>query len=206
MSPFDSQDNDHHSGMRGFNMVRWSGRAGQVGQGAYTLVELVVVVGILSVMTIAALPFFTAMMRNSQVDGAARQLAGDVREARSLATRTGWQYRIVGFNAGGGQPKINQYHLVGRSSTGVAWPADAADPFQSATQMAGTWINFTRLYPNVSLNPSVGNPSFYVSFGSEGTTIDMNPTTTPWMSITQSSGSSTTRQLRITWSGGVRIQ
>jgi Tfp pilus assembly protein FimT len=186
-----------------------SGRADQTGDGGrrgYTLVELVVVVGIIIVMTIAALPFFTAMMRNSQLDAAARQLAGNVREARGLAIQTGWQYRIVGFNAGGGQPKKNQYHVLGKSSPGGAWPADAAEPFQSATQMAGAWVNFAQLYPTVSLNPAVGTPSFYVSFNAQGVAFEWNPTAGTWMTITQASGSSTTRQVTITAAGGVKIQ
>lgn len=187
-------------------MVASAERNGQRGGKGYTLIELVVVVGIIIVMTIAAMPFFTAMMRNSQLDAGARQLAGDVREARSLATQTGWQYKIVGFNVGGGQTKKNQYHLLGRSSAGVAWPADTADPFQNATKMAGPWINFNQLYPNVSLNPSVSNPSFYVSFNSQGVAFEWNPTAGSWMTITPSSGSSTSRQLTITAAGGVRIQ
>jgi Tfp pilus assembly protein FimT len=187
-------------------MIVSTDRDGQRGGKGYTLIELVVVVGIIIVMTIAAMPFFTAMMRNSQLDAAARQLAGDARDARSLATQTGWQYRIVGFNAGGGQPKLNQYHLVGKSSPGGAWPADTAEPFQSATQMAGPWINFNQLYPNVSLNPSVSNPSFYVSFNSQGVAFEWNPAAGSWMTINQSSGSGTSRQLTITAAGGVRIQ
>ena len=186
-----------------------SGTEERTGGGArrgYTLVELVVVVGILIVMTIAGLPFFTAMMQSTQLDAAARQLVGNVREARALAIQTGWQYRIVGFNAGGGQPKMNQYHLVGKSAPGGVWPADAAEPFQSATQMAGAWVNFTQLYPNVSLNPAVGTPSFYVSFNAQGVALEFNPTAPPWMTITPTSGASTARQVTITAAGGVKIQ
>jgi len=177
----------------------------QVGRKGYTLIELVTVVGIIIVLVMAAMPSFTLMMKNSQLDAAARQIATDLRDARSLATQTGWQYRLVGFNAGGGQAKKNQYHLVGRSSSGIAWPADAADPFQSATQMAGDWIDFTRLYKNVNLNSSVTNPSFYVSFASTGAALEFNPTAAPWMTITQS-GATTSRQLSITWAGNVKIQ
>jgi prepilin-type N-terminal cleavage/methylation domain-containing protein len=172
----------------------------------YTLIELVVVVGILSVMTLAALPFFSAMLRSSQLDAAARQLAGDVREARALATQTGWQYRLVGFNAGGGQPQKNQYHLLGRSSPAGAWPAATSEPFQSATQMAGAWINFNQLYPGVTLNAAVAAPSFYVSFNAQGVAVDWNPTADPWMTITPTSGASPARQVRITAAGGVKIQ
>ena len=164
------------------------------------------VVGILIVMTIAGLPFFTAMMQSTQLDAAARQLAADVRDARALATQTGWQYRLVGFNESAGPPQKNQYRLLGRSSPGGAWPAATAAPFQSATQMAGTWVNFTQLYPNVNLNPAVTNPSFYVSFNAQGVALEFNPTAPPWMTITPTSGASTARQVTITAAGGVKIQ
>jgi len=172
----------------------------------YTLIELVVVVGILIVLTLAALPFFSAMMRSSQLDAAARQLAGDVREARALATQTGWQYRLVGFNESAGPPQKNQYRLLGRSSPGGAWPAATAAPFQSATQMAGVWINFGQLYSGVTLNAAVGTPSFYVSFNAQGVAFDSSPTTDPWMTITPHGEASPARQVKITAAGGVRIQ
>lgn len=191
-------------------MGGWARRARQVGRKGYTLIELVVVVGIISVMAIVGLPFFTAMMQNSRLDAAVRQLAGDVRGARSLATQTGWQYRIFGGNAGGSASYKSQYRLMGRSSTAVAWPADTSPNFNfptpsaGATQMAGPWINFNQLYPGVSLNPSISNPSFYVSFDSRGVAFEWNPTSDPWMSVTPPSGSS--RQLRITSAGSVKIQ
>jgi prepilin-type N-terminal cleavage/methylation domain-containing protein len=185
-------------------MVGCARRAQQGVQKGYTIVELLVVVSIISLMVMAGVPFFTAMMQNSRLDAATRQLAGDVRDARSLATQTGWQYQIIGFNVGGGSTYQNQYRMLGRSSSGVAWPANTGPNFSSATQMAGPWINFNQLYPNVSLNPSISNVSFYVSFNSQGVAFEWNPTSVPWMSISPPSGSS--RQLTITSAGSVTIQ
>lgn len=76
--------------------------AGYIKSAGFTLVEHVVVVGIVIVMMAVGLPYFSSMIRGSRLDGAARQLVSDVREARSRATLTGWQYRIFGFSAGGG--------------------------------------------------------------------------------------------------------
>ena len=191
-------------------MGGWARRAQQVVQKGYTLIELVVVVSIISVMVMIGVPFFSAMMQNSRLDAATRQLAGDVREARSKATLTGWQYRISGGNAGGSASYKGQYRLMGRSSAAVAWPADTSPNFNfptppaGATQMAGPWIDFNQLYPGVNLNPSIANVSFYVSFNSQGVAFEWNPTSDPWMSVTQSSGSS--RLLRITSAGSVKIQ
>jgi len=181
-------------------------QSGDIGREGYTLIELVVVVGILIVLTMIGLPFFTAMMQNSRLDAGTRQIAQDIREARSKATQTGWQYKIVGFNAGGSSTYKNQYRLVGRK-TGVAWPADTGPTFNfptppdTATQMAGPWTNFNQLYQDVSLNPSVSTQSFYVSFNSRGAAFEnLNFPLT----ITLQSGGS--RQVMVTSIGSVRIQ
>jgi len=188
-------------------MSGWAKRVRQVGREGYTLIELAIVVGIIIVMVMVGLPFFTAMMQNSQLDGATRQLAGDVRDARSLATQTGWQYQIVGFNAGGSSTYKNQYRMLARSSSGVAWPANTGPmlnfptPPGGATQMAGPWINFNQIYPGINLNASNSNPSFYVSFSSQG--VSFESMSFPLQFSNQSGGS---RQVSVTSAGSVRIQ
>jgi Tfp pilus assembly protein FimT len=182
------------------------GQRREIGRGGYTLVELVVVVGIIIVLTAIGLPFFTTMMQNSRLDAGTRQIAQDIREARSKATQTGWDYKIVGFNVGGSSTYKNQYRLLGRK-TGVAWPADTGPNFNfpsppaGATQMAGPWINFNQLYQGVSLNPSVSTQSFYVSFNSRGAVFESMSFP---LTITLQSGGS--RQVTVTSIGGVRTQ
>lgn len=168
----------------------------------FTLVELVVVVGIIVVMMAVGLPYFSSMIKGSRLDGASRQLVGDVREARSRATLTGWQYKIFGFKYGGGGANPNQYRIVGRSSTSVAWPSDTAQSFQSSTQMAGAWIDFTHEYPGVQLNASSGYASFYVSFNPLGVAFEINNFSP--LQITSDSGGS--KSVTITPAGGVKIQ
>lgn len=178
-------------------------RLGLGGRKAYTLVELVVVVGIIMVMVLVGLPFFTAMMRNSRVDAAVRQLTSDVRETRSRATLTGWQYRLVSFNYGGSSTYKNQYRLIGRSSTGVAWPADTGPSFEGATQMAGAWININTLYPGVKLNPAIGTASTYVSFDARGVAFEIDAGFNP-LTVTNDSGA--TKTVTVSSSGSVKIQ
>jgi Tfp pilus assembly protein FimT len=175
-------------------------QSGDIGRGGYTLVELVVVVGILIVLTGIGVPFFTAMMQNSRLDAATRQIADDIREARSKATQSGWDHKIVGFNVGGSSTYKNQYRLLGRK-TGVAWPADTGPNLQTSTQMAGPWTNFNQLYQGVSLNPSVSTQSFYVSFNSRGAVFESMSFP---LTITGQSGGS--RQVTVTSIGGVRTQ
>jgi prepilin-type N-terminal cleavage/methylation domain-containing protein len=181
-------------------------QSGEIERRGYTLVEIIVVVGILIVLAAIGLPLFSVMMQSSRLDAATRQIAGDLREARSRATQTGWDYKIVGFNVGGGSAYKNQYRLLGRQ-TGVAWPADTGPDFNfpsppsGATQMAGPWTDFNQLYQGVSLNPSVSTQSFYVSFNSRGAVFESMSFP---LTITLQSGGS--RQITVTSIGGVRTQ
>ena len=171
-------------------------------QKGFTLIELVVVSGVLLIMVMIGLPQFTGMVLNSRLDASARQIAGDMRDARSLATKNGWQYQIVGYNAGGSTTYKNQYRLAGRANNTVAWPTPVANgsSFQSSTQMAGEWINFNSLYQGISLNPANTAPSFYVSFDSQGAVFE---STLP-LTITLQSGGS--RQVSVSLAGNVKIQ
>lgn len=175
---------------------------GFIGSAGFTLVELVVVVGIVVVMLAIGLPYFSSMIKGSRLDGATRRLVGDVREARSRATLTGWQYKILGFKYGGGGANPNQYRIVGRSSTSVAWPSDTAQSFQSATQMAGPWIDVTEEYPGVQLNAASGYASFYVTFNALGVAFEI--TNFSPLVVTSDAGGS--MSVTVTPAGGVKIQ
>jgi type II secretory pathway pseudopilin PulG len=163
----------------------------------------VTVVSILGIMAVIGLPLFTATLQTSRLDAAARQIMSDLQEARSRATLTGWQYRIVGYKIGGGSPYENQYRLVGRNSSAVAWPADNSGVFESATQMGGPWINIDTLYSGVRLNPQDGNPSFWVSFDPRGVPFEISAGFSP-LRVTHETG--TTRSVRVSSVGGIRAE
>ncbi len=139
-----------------------------------TLVELAMATLVLIVLLGIAIPAFYSMLQRSQLDAAVRQVTSDVREARSRATLAGWQFRLVGFENDSGSPFKNQYRLVGRSTTAVAWPADTVATFTSATQMAGDWIDVNRLYPRVKLDTSDAANRFWVSFNAQGAAFEVN--------------------------------
>jgi len=139
-----------------------------------TLIEIAMATLVLIVLLGIAIPAFYSMLQRSQLDAAVRQVTSDVREARSRATLGGWQFRLIGFEKDSGSPFKNQYRLVGRSSTAVAWPGDTVATFTSGTQMAGDWIDVNRLYPGVTLDTSDATNRFYVSFNSQGGAFETN--------------------------------
>jgi prepilin-type N-terminal cleavage/methylation domain-containing protein len=168
-----------------------------------TLVELVVVVAIMGMLAMIALPFFTGSIQASRLEGAARQIASDMREAQARASLTGWQYRVVGHNESSGDAHSNQYRLMGRSSAAIAWPADTVGAFESTTQMAGNWVDVDTLYPGVTINPASASSQFWVTFDSRGVAIDIAASCNP---LLLSGENGTSKSLRVTTAGSVRIQ
>jgi Tfp pilus assembly protein FimT len=164
-----------------------------------TLIELVMGVVILFVLFSISIPGFNVLLRKAQLDAAVRQLTSDLREAQSRATLTGWQYRLIGFDFDSGGLFNNQYRLTGRSSASVAWPADTAGAFRSATQMAGDWINVNTLYRGVRLDTSDSTTRFWVIFDSRGAAFQTNSFP---VQITHQSGEKTC--LSVTAAGSVR--
>jgi prepilin-type N-terminal cleavage/methylation domain-containing protein len=139
-----------------------------------TLVELVIAMMVMVVLLAVAIPAFMVLLQRSQLDGAVRQLMSDVRTAQSRATLTAWQYRLVGYDNDSGTAYSNQYRVIGRSSSAVAWPVDTIASFNSATQMAGPWFNVNTAYPDVKLDTADSTTKFYVSYDSRGVAFEIN--------------------------------
>lgn len=168
----------------------------------FTVLELMIVVTLGAILTAMAMPRLSSMMDGYRRDAAVRQLVGDVRKARMEAIRTGWQYRIYGFNTGATSSYKNQYRLMGRSSGAISWPSDTATPFQSATQMAGRWVDIPNMYRGITLNPGDGTDHFWVSFDSRGVRIESDSFDP--MVLRNTPGS--TKSVTVGAAGTVRIQ
>ena len=181
--------------MRGWNR--------QVRRKGFTVIELLVAVAMAAILIAASMPFFLGTIQRSRFDGAVRQIVSDVREARSRAITTRWQYRIFGYNVGASSAFRNQYRFMARSSATAGWPADTAAPFQSATQMAGQWININTLYPGVRLNPQDGTPRFWVAFDARGAAFEIDGSFDPLVVAGQTGA---TKSLRVSVAGSIRVQ
>ena len=145
-----------------------------------TLVELVIAMMVLVILSAIAIPAFQALLQRSQLDAAVRQIMSDVREVQSRATLTSWQYQLVGYENDSGSPYKNQYRVIGRSSSAVAWPVDTVATFNfptpaaGATQMAGNWVDVNKLYPDVKLDTADATTRFWVSYDSRGAAFQIN--------------------------------
>jgi len=64
------------------------------GRGGFSAAELLVVVAILAILATVSMPIFAATFKNARLSGAVRQLASDIRFARSLAVSKGGFYGV----------------------------------------------------------------------------------------------------------------
>jgi prepilin-type N-terminal cleavage/methylation domain-containing protein len=64
------------------------------GRDGFSAAELLVVVAMLAILATISLPIFAATFKNARLGGAVRQLASDIRSARSLAVSKGGFYGI----------------------------------------------------------------------------------------------------------------
>jgi hypothetical protein len=162
-----------------------------------------IAISIATILAGALVPNILGLMRTYRRDGVVEQIVGDVRKARSKAIMTGWQYRVLGFNAGSSSTYKNQYRIMARSSSGVGWPADTVAPMQSSTQMAGGWVNISKLYPGVSLNPNDSTPHFSVAFDSRGVRIELDTSFDPLVVVSQTGS---VKSVRVSAVGSASIQ
>jgi prepilin-type N-terminal cleavage/methylation domain-containing protein len=172
-------------------------------QAGFSVIELLMAAAIATVMMSIVMTSFRGLVETSRRDGAAGLIAGDVRRARARAISTGWQYRIYGFTAGATSPYKNQYRLMGRSSSGVAWPDPTSDPIESATQMAGGWVDLRTMYPGVTLSPDAVTADFSVAFDSRGVRVAVDPSFDPLIIDNQKGP---VRSVRVSAVGSVEIQ
>ena len=122
-------------------------------QSGFTLTQLIVSLAIMVIIMLISVPAFSTIIARSRTSAATRAVIGDMLTARSMAVGTGWQTKIIGFGGPSSNAQKNQYRMLARQNTGVAWPADTAATARTATTWAEPWQNMTTLYPGVSLDP-----------------------------------------------------
>jgi prepilin-type N-terminal cleavage/methylation domain-containing protein len=174
-------------------------------QKGFSLVEALVALSVGAILMAAIVPGFLGMLKTYRRDAAVEKVAGDLRKARGQAIATGWQYRLMGFNQGWStsSPYKNQYRIMARRSSADGWPADTVAPMSSATQYAGPWIDITRTFPGVKLNPADNSQHFSVAFDSRGVRIELDTSFDPLVIVPQTG---TSKSMRVSAVGSALIQ
>ena len=102
----------------------------------FTLMELIVVIGLIGILAGIGMPYFRGFMINTQLRGAARDLTSDLRYAQQQAVTTQINYRVVFV------PSSNSYRVENDSTGQLIRARTVKSPviLQSTTLPANTVI------------------------------------------------------------------
>jgi Tfp pilus assembly protein FimT len=175
-----------------------------VRQRGFSMTEVIMIMALLGMILMVAIPGFAAVMERSRLNAALRTVMNDVREARVEATTSGWQYQIVGY-ASGNDGRANQYRMLGRRSTAVAWPDEDSPAFTSDTQLAGPWVDMGYLFTGVHLEPNnaADDPRFELTFDARGAATMSNESFAPFQLRNEHE---TVIAFRVSAAGGIRTE
>ena len=142
----------------------------------FTAIELMVTIVILAVMTMIAIPAFMSWMPGMRLNGAARQIMGDLMAARMNAVKQNNEFKIF-FNS----PAANQYQILDdNDNDGIADGGEAI-----------TTKNIQDNYNDVTFS-ATSDPIFFPRGNAVGTTV----------TVTNPSGS---KDVKVAITGRVKI-
>ena len=158
-----------------------------------TLVELVILVLVTGILATLAMPQFTASLQSFRLNGAARKIVADMRQAQSLAIAQGGLYRFhSGNDPGAGHP--DQYRLEQSTNGGTTW--SGVTPWYSlSSDFQGISV--------LSVQDSAGSPVpvYEVQFNFQGACANCPGLTTPI--VIAVSGPAGTRAIQVRSAGSV---
>lgn len=167
----------------------------------FTVLEALFAITLGAMVIALAVPSFVEILGRSRHGSAVRRLVSDLREARAQAIATGWEFRVVGYDSGASSEHHNQYRILARRSSAVAWPDEEAAPFASDTQKAERWVDLVSDYPGVEFDSE--DTSFEVTFDSRGTAPGASDTFNPLRLV---GPNGTERSLTVSVVGGIRVE
>jgi len=104
-------------------------------ESGFTLIEMMIVIAVLAIMAAIAIPSFMSLLPGMRLNGAARQIMGDLMAARMNSVKQNNSVRVF-FNS----PGANQYQILdddnndGTAGTGEAITIrDIQDNYQDVT-------------------------------------------------------------------------
>ena len=167
----------------------------------FTVLELLIAIAIGAILIAVAIPSFLEIVRKGRHGSAVRRVVSDLREIRSDAISTGWEYRIVGYTAAEDGDRRNQYRIFARRSSSTGWPDEEVAPLQTATQMASRWISLEDEYPGVEFEQD--SDRFEVTFTSRGSAPGASSTFNP-LHLVDDKGHDI--QLNVSIAGAIRVE
>jgi type IV fimbrial biogenesis protein FimT len=138
----------------------------------FTLIEMMIVVAVFAIMAAIAIPSFMTLLPGMRLNGAARQVMGDLMAARMKAVKENNEFKVF-FNS----PGTNQYQILddddndGTADTGEAIttpPKNIQDNYHDVTFTSTNNPIFSprgtaTSLPTITLQNSSGSKSVSVS-------------------------------------------
>lgn len=146
-------------------------------ESGFTLAEMMIVIAVFAIMTAIAIPSFMSMLPEMRLNGAARQIMGDLMAARMDSVKQNNEVRVF-FNS----PGTNQYQILDDDDNDGT--ADTGEAIRTK--------NIQSNYHDVTFS-STSNPIFYPRGTAFGTTV----------TVINSSGS---KDVKVAITGRVKIE
>jgi Tfp pilus assembly protein FimT len=131
------------------------------------------VMALIAVLAGITIPLFSLAVSRARTRGVAEALGAAIRDARTRAVSTGWNYQVVAFDANGAVP--NAFRIEGMNpATGGVWPAATATPaaaFYGSNQMYEPYLNLVQEFGAAQIQIPGGGNTFTVTFDSSGQQI-----------------------------------
>lgn len=124
-------------------------------QSGFTLIELIIIIAIMSILAGIAIPNFLSYMPKHRLNGAARQVMGDLMAARMKAVKENNRFRVFFLDD-------HQYKILD-------------DDNDNNTEDSGEWTdikNIQNVYSDVTFS-ATANPIFYPRGSAWGSTITL---------------------------------
>ena len=147
-------------------------------ESGFTLIEMMVVIAVLAIMATIAIPSFMSLLPGMRLNGAARQIMGDLMAARMNSVNQNNEFRVF-FNS----PGTNQYQILD----------DDNNDGTAGTGEAITTRNIRDNYLDVTFT-STNNPIFHP----KGTATSL-----PTITLQNSGG---TKKVTVSIAGRVKIK
>ena len=172
-----------------------------------SLPELLVVVGLITIIAAVSMPYLLGAIQNSDFNSAVRQVASDLRLTRSLAVSQGGNYRC---HAGGdpalGDPTLNNSYRVEHRDPVAGWPPKTAQ-LGSNGDVITNWQDLSSLYGGVTIQSVVdggGAPIDGAIFNSTGASIGSSNNLRAVIVTLQKPGG-TTKVIQVDPAGNVKM-
>ncbi len=174
-----------------------------------SLYELLIVAAMIAVIAGITIPIFSLAVSRARARGVGEMLGAAIRDARTRAVSTGWNYRVIAFNAGGTVP--NAFRIEGYDPSvlpPLSYPTATIPPASyGPTQVYEPFVNLAQEFGVGAAQIGIpgGGNTFFVAFDRNGQWPAAEPCVPPGNCQVQVVSGGRTVIITVSAAGAVRI-